>query len=64
MRWIEETNKRGRKIYNQTVTMRPGFFSTFEEWNLFDGSDVWREVTMGTPAERLEKFKNPALRRA
>ena len=64
VRWIEETNKKGRKIYNQTATMRQGFYFTFEEWNLFDGSDVWREVTLGTPAERLEKFKNPALRQA
>ena len=64
VRWIEETNKKGRHIYNQTATMRQGFYFNFGEWNLFDGSDVWREVTMGTPAERLEKFKNPALRAA
>ena len=64
VRWIEETNRKGRQIYNQTATMRQGFYFNFGEWNLFDGSDVWREVTMGTPAERLEKFKNPALRAA
>jgi len=64
MRWIEETNKQGRRIYNQTATIRQGFIFTFEDWNLFDGSDVWREVTMGTPAERLKKFHNPALRQA
>jgi N-acyl-D-amino-acid deacylase len=64
MRYIEEANKRGHQIYNQTATFRQGFFFTFEDWNLFDGSDVWREVTMGTPAERLQKFKNPALRQA
>jgi N-acyl-D-aspartate/D-glutamate deacylase len=64
MRWIEETNKQGRRIYNQTATIRQGFIFSFEDWNLFDGSDVWREVTMGTPAERLKKFQNPALRQA
>ncbi len=64
MRWIEETNKQGRKIYNQVGTIRQGFIFSFEDWNLFDGSDVWREVTMGTPAERAQKFKNPALRQA
>jgi N-acyl-D-amino-acid deacylase len=64
MRYIEEANKRGHQIYNQTATFRQGFFFTFEDWNLFDGSDVWREVTLGTPAERLQKFKNPALRQA
>ena len=64
MRYIEEANKRGHQIYNQTATFRQGFFFSFEDWNLFDGSDVWREVTLGTPAERLQKFKNPALRQA
>jgi len=64
MRWIEETNKQGRRIYNQTATIRQGFIFTFEDWNLFDGSDVWREVTMGTPAERFKKLQNPALRQA
>jgi len=64
MRWIEETNRQGRKIYNQVGTIRQGFIFSFEDWNLFDGSDVWREVTMGTPAERTQKFQNPALRQA
>jgi N-acyl-D-aspartate/D-glutamate deacylase len=64
MRYIEEINRRGNRIYNQTATRRQGFFFSFEDWNLFDGSDVWREVTLGTPAERLQKFKNPALRQA
>src|SRR2546425_3606572 len=64
MRWIEETNKKGRTIYNQTAVMRQGLIFTYGDMNLFDGSDVWREVTMGTPAERLEKFQNPALRQA
>ena len=47
VRWIEETNKKGRKIYNQTATMRQGFYFNFGEWNLFDGSDVWRESDHG-----------------
>ncbi len=64
MRYIDEANKRGHQIYNQTATRRQGFIFSFEDWNLFDGSDLWREVTMGTPAERMQKFQNPALRKA
>lgn len=64
LRWIEKTNKEGRKIYNQTAVMRQGLIFSYNDMNLFDGSDVWREVTMGTPAERLEKMKNPAIRQA
>ena len=44
--------------------MRQGLIFSYNDMNLFDGSDVWREVTMGTPAERLEKMKNPAIRQA
>jgi N-acyl-D-aspartate/D-glutamate deacylase len=64
MRYIDDANKRGHQIYNQTATMRQGFYFTFEDWNLFDGSDVWREMTLGTVAERKQKFQNPALRQA
>ena len=64
MRYIDDANKRGHQIFNQTATRRQGFIFSFEDWNLFDGSDLWREVTMGTPAERMQKFKNPALRQA
>jgi N-acyl-D-aspartate/D-glutamate deacylase len=31
---------------------------------MFDESDAWREATLGTPAERLEKFRDPARRQA
>jgi N-acyl-D-amino-acid deacylase len=64
LRWMEKTNKEGRKIYNQTAVMRQGLIFSYNDMNLFDGSDVWREVTMGTPAERLEKMSNPAIRQA
>ena len=64
LRWMEKTNKEGRKIYNQTAVMRQGLIFSYADMNLFDGSDVWREVTMGTPAERFEKMKNPAMRQA
>jgi N-acyl-D-aspartate/D-glutamate deacylase len=62
---MEKTNKAGRKIYNQTAVMRQGLYFNFGEiTGLFDGSDIVREVTLGTPAERLEKLKNPAIRQA
>ncbi len=65
LRWMEKTNKAGRKIYNQTATFRQGLYFSFADMSgLFDGNDVLREVTMGTPAERLEKLKNPAIRQA
>ena len=65
LRWMDKTNRAGRKIYNQTVIMRQGLYFNFGEiTGLFDGNDVVREVTMGTPAERLAKLRNPAIRQA
>lgn len=65
LRWMDQTNRAGRKIYNQTVIMRQGLYFNFGEiTGLFDGNDVVREVTMGTPAERLAKLRNPAIRQA
>ena len=46
------------------MTTRGGFELTFEDWNLFDGSPAWREVTLGTPAERKVKMQDPEHRRA
>ena len=60
--WIRRAQERGLKIYGQCLTSAAGFTFTFEEWNLFDDSEAWREATLGTPAERLAKFADPARR--
>jgi len=62
--WIRRSQERGLKIYAQCLTSAAGFTFTFEDWNLFDDSEAWREVTLGTPAERLAKFADPARRAA
>ena len=36
---------------------------TFEDWNLFDDTEAWRDVTLGTKAERKAKMQDPAMRR-
>jgi len=40
------------------------FEFTLEEWNLFDSSALWREVTLGSVEERLDKMTDPARRAA
>ena len=47
-------------VYGQGVTTDAGLSFTFEDWNLFDDSDAWREATLGTVAERKEKLVDPA----
>jgi N-acyl-D-amino-acid deacylase len=63
LRWLEDCHRRGLPLYGQGATTRQaGFEFTFEDWNLFDDSPSWREVTIGTPAERKRKMQDPELR--
>jgi N-acyl-D-aspartate/D-glutamate deacylase len=62
IRWLESCNERGLRVYGQGATRRGGFELTFEDWNLFDDTEAWREVTLGTKAERLAKMQDPVMR--
>jgi nitrite reductase/ring-hydroxylating ferredoxin subunit len=63
IRWLESCVERGLRVYGQGVTRRGGFEMTFVDWNLFDDSEAWREVTLGTKEERRAKMQDPAMRR-
>jgi N-acyl-D-aspartate/D-glutamate deacylase len=63
IRWLEQCAERGIRIYGQGATRRGGFELTFEDWNLFDETPAWREVTLGTREERKAKMQDPELRR-
>ncbi len=60
--WAEECQKQGIKIYLQAATAPNDLTYTFEDFNLLDGQDDWREVTLGTVEERMQKMQDPALR--
>jgi N-acyl-D-aspartate/D-glutamate deacylase len=64
LRWLEEANAKGSRVFGQTLTARIPIRMTFEDWNLFDDSAAWREVTLGTVEERKAKMANPEIRRA
>ena len=64
LNWLEECARRNIRLYGQGVTRRTGFDLTFEDWNLFDESPTWRNVTLGTPEERKGKMQDPELRAA
>ncbi len=63
LRWLQQCAERGIWIYGQGATYRGGFELTFEDWNLFDETPVWREVTLGTHNERKAKMEDPEMRR-
>ena len=64
IRWIDEANARGNRIFAQALTCQNNYEFSLDEWNLFDSIPEWRAVTMGTPAERAEKMRDPAKRDA
>jgi N-acyl-D-amino-acid deacylase len=63
IKWLEDCAARGLRVYGQGATRRGGFEMTFEDWNLFDDTAAWREVTLGTKAERKAKMQDPQMRR-
>ena len=63
IRWLESCTARGLRVYGQGATRRGGFEMTFADWNLFDDTEAWREVTLGTKDERKAKMQDPEMRR-
>ena len=63
IRWLESCAERGLRVYGQGATRRGGFDLTFADWNLFDDTPAWREVTLGTKEERKAKMQDPEMRR-
>jgi N-acyl-D-aspartate/D-glutamate deacylase len=62
--WLQSVRERGLPIYGQGVTTDAGFTFSFDEWNLFDEVDAWKEATTGSVEERLAKLSDPARRPA
>jgi len=62
LKWLERCRQKGLRVYGQGVTTDAGLSFTFEDWNLFDDSDAWREATTGTVAERTQKLGDPRQR--
>ncbi len=64
LKWIEECQANGKRVYGQTLTAGNDLTYTFEDFNLLDGVDAWREATLGTVDERLAKMRDPEVRAA
>jgi N-acyl-D-aspartate/D-glutamate deacylase len=64
LRWLGKANARGARIFGQALTAQNNYEFTLDEWNLFDSIASWREVTTGTPEERMRKMADPRHREA
>ena len=64
LRWLEEANAKGHRIFGQTVTAQNNYEFSLTDWNLFDPIPAWRAVTLGSVEERMRKMCDPELRQA
>jgi N-acyl-D-aspartate/D-glutamate deacylase len=55
--------KDGLRVFAQALTTNFASQFTFEDYNLADAIPAWKDVCMGTPAEKLAKFKDPERRK-
>jgi N-acyl-D-aspartate/D-glutamate deacylase len=62
--WLERCRDRGIRVYGQGLTTDAGFTFSFEDWNMFDDAEPWRDATTGTIEEKLAKLADPARRQA
>jgi N-acyl-D-amino-acid deacylase len=61
---LHKARDKGLPIFGQGGTVRSGFAFTLENWNLYDSSPAWRDMTTGTKEEKTAKMKDPAMRAA
>jgi N-acyl-D-amino-acid deacylase len=62
LEWAEKAQAKGNRVYLQAVSVGNELTYTFEDFNLLDGHDDWREVTLGNVEERMLKMQDPARR--
>ena len=62
LRWLEECAAKGLRMHGQGQTYNAVMELTFEDWNLFDATQGWRNVTLGDHEERIAAMQNPEFR--
>ena len=46
------------------MTAQNNYEFALDDWNLFDTMSAWRNMTLGTPEDRMRKMRDPDLRKA
>ena len=62
LRWLEESNRRGLRLYGQGLTVRTAQEFSLDRWTNFDQSPHWREVTVGPMERRKAMMRDPEVR--
>merc|ERR1719478_339442 len=63
LKWLDRVNKeQGLRIFGQGISQDADTTFSLDNWNLFDFNPLWRNITLGTPAEREAKMRDPQVR--
>jgi N-acyl-D-aspartate/D-glutamate deacylase len=62
LRWLEDCNRRGLRMYGQAVTNRDFVVISLNNFNLYDSVKSWNYAMQGTVEEQIAKLSDPAVR--
>jgi len=63
MKWLQTSNReKGLRIFGQAINQDVDSTFSLDNWNLFDSNPNWRNITLGTPEERMAKMRDPKIR--
>jgi N-acyl-D-amino-acid deacylase len=60
--WIERSQGEGRRLYGQSMTVEGWIMMRLADFNLLDGYEEWRDITVGDVAQRIVAMTDPAKR--
>merc|ERR1719335_199654 len=64
MKWLHTSNReKGLRIFGQAINQDVDSTFSLDNWNLFDSNPNWRNITLGTPEERMAKMRDPKIRK-
>tara|TARA_R110000787_G_scaffold9726_6_gene33790 strand:- start:689 stop:2065 length:1377 start_codon:yes stop_codon:yes gene_type:complete len=64
IQWVEGCQANGSPVWGQAAVVGNDEYFMLADYNLLDGTDAWRAITLGTVAERIEQMQKPENRAA
>lgn len=64
LEWAEEANLKGHRVTPQIIITGIDYEFTFEDWNMYDFSPLWRDICLGNHEERKAKMADQERRQA
>ena len=63
MRWIEDAQRRGLRLFGQAAHARFHICITLDHWNMYDTCPAWKRATVGTLEDKKRQLADPEMRK-